>query len=137
MPDVRSLSGRNFVLGAARLYRSLCQHGSLTEYMTSGLPHFSPGRPILNAQYRAGNVHSSIHVVVVTESNSAGSTSEAPVIIPEDPVQLRSDPGASNPRPVHEKSEDKARYDLETASFTRMVIGPLSHLFLAQTPETP
>ncbi|KAI0248207.1 hypothetical protein BJV78DRAFT_835165 [Lactifluus subvellereus] len=102
-------------LGAARLYRSLCRHGSLTEYMTYELPHFSPGRPISNAQSRPGNVHNSIHFVAATQSNSTGSTSEAPVFIQKDPVQLRFDPGASNPRPVHEKSEDKVGYDLETA----------------------
>ncbi|KAI0246154.1 hypothetical protein BJV78DRAFT_192681 [Lactifluus subvellereus] len=94
-------------LGAARLYRSLCQHGSLTKYMTSELPHFSPGKPISNVQYGAGNVHSSIHFVAATESNNTVSTSEAPVFIPKDTVQLRFEPGASNPRLVHEKSEDK------------------------------
>ncbi|KAI0248148.1 hypothetical protein BJV78DRAFT_1156728 [Lactifluus subvellereus] len=102
IPDVHSHCGS---LGSARLYRSLCQHGSLTEYMTSELPHSSPGRPISNAQYRAGNVHSSIHFVAATESNSTGSTSEAPGFIPKDPVQLRFAPGASNLR--HEDMEDK------------------------------
>jgi len=104
-------------IGAARLYRSLCQHGSLTENMTSELPHFSPGISISNAQYRAGNVHSSIHFVAVTQSNSAVSTSssEVPVFISKDPIQLGFTPGASNPRLVHEKSEDKVGYDLETA----------------------
>ncbi|KAI0248152.1 hypothetical protein BJV78DRAFT_839789 [Lactifluus subvellereus] len=102
-------------LGAARLYRSLCQQGSLTEYMTSELPHFSPGRPISNAQYRAGNVHSSIHFVAATPSNNTVSTSDAPVFIQKDPVQLRFAPVASNPRLVHEKSEDKVGHDLETA----------------------
>ncbi|KAI0246162.1 hypothetical protein BJV78DRAFT_193727 [Lactifluus subvellereus] len=102
-------------LGAARLYRSLCQHGSLTEYMTSELPHVSPGRPIFNTQYRAGNVHSSIHFAAATQSNNTVSTSEALVFIPKDPVQLGFAPGASNPRLVHERSDDKVGYDLETA----------------------
>ncbi|KAI0248162.1 hypothetical protein BJV78DRAFT_1285029 [Lactifluus subvellereus] len=100
-------------IGTARLYRSLCQHGSLTEYMTSELPNFSPGRPISNAQYRAGNVHSPIHVVVATESNSTGSTSEAPGFIPKDPVQLRFATGALNTR--HEDMEDKVGYESATA----------------------
>ncbi|KAI0248167.1 hypothetical protein BJV78DRAFT_842672 [Lactifluus subvellereus] len=103
-------------LGAARLYRSLCQHGTLTEYMTSELPHFLPGRPISNAQSRPGNVHSSsIHFVATTHSNNIVLTSEAPVFIPRGPIQLRFAPGASNPRLVHEKSEDRVGYDLETA----------------------
>ena len=68
-------------------------------------------------QYRAGNVHSSIHFVAVTQLNNAMSTSssEVPVFIPKDPVRLGFTPGASNPRLVHEKSEDKVGYDLETA----------------------
>ncbi|KAI0248214.1 hypothetical protein BJV78DRAFT_1355083 [Lactifluus subvellereus] len=96
-------------------------------------------RPISNAQSRSrpGNVHNSIHFVAATQSNSTGSTSEAPVFIPKDPIQLSFDPGASNPRLVHEKPENKIGYDLETASFARMVISSLSHLFLDQTPETP
>ncbi|KAI0250082.1 hypothetical protein BJV78DRAFT_619955 [Lactifluus subvellereus] len=94
-------------LGAARLYRSLCQHGSLTEHMTPELPHFSPGSPISNAQSRPGNVHSSIYFVAATQSNSTGSTSEASAFTPKDPVQLKFAPGAPNPRLVHEKSEDK------------------------------
>ncbi|KAI0246157.1 hypothetical protein BJV78DRAFT_1158090 [Lactifluus subvellereus] len=98
-------------LGTARLYRSLCQHGSLTEYMTSELP----GIPISNTQYGAGNVHSSIHFVAATQSNNTVSTSEAPTFIPKDTVQLRFTPGVSNPRLVHEKSEDKVGYDLETS----------------------
>jgi len=102
-------------IGAARLYRSLCQHGTLTEYVTSELPHFSPGRPISNAQYGTGNVRSSIHFVAATQSTNTVSTSEAPVFIPQDPVQLKFAPGASNPRLVHEKSEDKVGYNLETA----------------------
>ncbi|KAI0249136.1 hypothetical protein BJV78DRAFT_725091 [Lactifluus subvellereus] len=96
------------------MYRSLCQHGSLTEYMTPELPHFSPGRPIFNAQSRPGSVHTSIHFVAATQSNDTLSTSEAPVLIQKDPVQLRFAPGASNPRLVHEMSEDKIGYDLET-----------------------
>ncbi|KAI0248144.1 hypothetical protein BJV78DRAFT_1239300 [Lactifluus subvellereus] len=123
-------------LGAARLYRSLCQHGSLTEYMyvqlvpmmtpelflkghfvsssrTSELPHFLQGRPISNTQHRAGNVHCSIHFVVATESSSTASTSDAPGFIPKDPVQLRFAPSASNPR--HDDMEDKVGYGLETA----------------------
>ncbi|KAI0246167.1 hypothetical protein BJV78DRAFT_194485 [Lactifluus subvellereus] len=102
-------------IGAARLYRSLCQHGSLTEYMTSELPPSSPGRPISNAQYRAGNIHGSIHCAATSRSNNTVSTSEAPVFIPKDPVQLVFAPGASNPRLVHEKSDDEVGYDLETA----------------------
>ncbi|KAI0248155.1 hypothetical protein BJV78DRAFT_839949 [Lactifluus subvellereus] len=100
-------------IGAARLYRSLCQHGSLTEYMTSELPHFSPGIPISNAQYRPGNVHSSIHFVAATEPNSTWSTSEAPGFIPKDPVQLRFAPSVSNPR--HEDMEYRVRYESKTA----------------------
>ncbi|KAI0255227.1 hypothetical protein BJV78DRAFT_752920 [Lactifluus subvellereus] len=103
-------------LGAARLYRSLCQYGSLTEYMTFELPHSPPGRPIStsNAQYRAGNVHSSIRFAAATQSNNTVSTSETPVLIPKDPVQSRFDPGASNPRLAHEKSEDKVGYGLDS-----------------------
>ena len=122
------------------MYRSLCQHASLTEFVyvqpvlilvpesflipfllfaaslrTSELPHVSPGRSVSNAQYGAGNVHSSIHFAVATESNNAVSTSEAPGFIPKDPVQLRFAPGASNPRLVHERSEETVGYDLETA----------------------
>jgi hypothetical protein len=82
---------------------------------TSELPHFSPGRSVSNAQYRAGNVHGSIHFAVATESNNAVSTSEAPGFIPKDPVQLRFAPGASNPRLVHEKPEEKVGCNLETA----------------------
>ncbi|KAI0246165.1 hypothetical protein BJV78DRAFT_193965 [Lactifluus subvellereus] len=102
-------------IGAARLYRSLCQHASLTEYVTSGLPPFSSGRPISDPQYRRGNVHSTIHFVTATQSDGTGSTSdsEAPVFIPKDPVHLTFAPGASNPRLVHGNTEDKVGYDLE------------------------
>jgi len=104
-------------IGAARLYRSLCQHASLTEYVTSELPHFSSGRPISNAQYKVGNVQSSIHFVTATQSDGTVSTSdsEAPVFIPKDSIQLRFAPGASDPRFVHENMKDQVGYDLETA----------------------
>ncbi|KAI0245775.1 hypothetical protein BJV78DRAFT_250237 [Lactifluus subvellereus] len=102
-------------LGAARLYRSLCQHGSLTEYMTSELPHFSPERPISNAQYRAGNVHSSIHFAAAAQSNNTVSTSEAPVFIPKRPRTIEIRSRDINPRLMHEKSEDEVGYDSETA----------------------
>jgi len=102
-------------IGVPRLYRHLCQYGSITENVTSELPSFSPGRPILNAQYRAGNVHSSVHFLAATQSDGTGSTpdSEAPAFIPKDPIHLRSAPDAPNPQ--HKDTEDKVGYELETA----------------------
>ena len=81
----------------------------------SDLPHVSPGRPVSDAQYRAGNVHSSIHFVAATRSSETVSTPVAPDIIPKDPVQLMFAPVASNPRLVDDKPEDRVGYGLETA----------------------
>ncbi|KAI0246168.1 hypothetical protein BJV78DRAFT_194666 [Lactifluus subvellereus] len=102
-------------IGAARLHRSLCQRGSLTEYVASELPPFPLGRPISNVQYRAANVHSSIHFAAAAQSNGIVSTSESPVFVPKDPIQLRFVSGRSSPKLVHGNTKDKVEYNLETA----------------------
>ena len=76
------------------------------------MPSFSPGGSICNAQYGASTVYNSTHFAAATKSNGTGSTSEVPVFIPKDPVQVRFAPSASGP--WHENMEDKVGDELET-----------------------
>ena len=76
------------------------------------MPLYPPRNPISNARYRAANVRSSIHFADVTQSNGIVSTSDAPA---KDPVQVMLVSGTSSPKLMHESTEDKVEYSLETA----------------------
>ncbi|KAI9456852.1 hypothetical protein BJY52DRAFT_536213 [Lactarius psammicola] len=95
---------------AARMYRSLSKHGSLTEYM-SDLPQSSAGLPVSNYPRGEGHgVHSKIHFRTVgTVSQSNGMMAEPFVFVPAEQIQLEFVPGASNttlPMPAKTKTKD-------------------------------
>ncbi|KAH9051921.1 hypothetical protein EDB87DRAFT_628354 [Lactarius vividus] len=83
---------------AARMYRSLSKHGSLTEY-SSDPPQFSAGLPLSNYRRReAHDVHSTMHFRTAAEQ-----------------IQLESIPDASNTTlavPAKTKSKDIPVYRL-------------------------
>ncbi|KAI9439563.1 hypothetical protein H4582DRAFT_1536206 [Lactarius indigo] len=84
-------------IGAARMYRSLSKHGSLTEY-SSDPPQFSAGLPLSNFQRReAHDVHSKIRfraASTVTQPN--GTMPEPVVFIQAERIQFESVPDASS-----------------------------------------
>ncbi|KAH8997695.1 hypothetical protein EDB86DRAFT_897693 [Lactarius hatsudake] len=83
-------------IGAARMYRALSKRGSLTEY-SSEPPRNSSGLPFSTFQSRDPyNVRSPMHFAPGgTMSRSEGTTTEAPVFVPADEIQVEFVPGAS------------------------------------------
>ncbi|KAI0248179.1 hypothetical protein BJV78DRAFT_1363709 [Lactifluus subvellereus] len=95
-------------IGAARMYRSLSQHGSFTEYMSSDLPQVVPVIPSSNPQYKAANANSSIHFATATQSSGTVMGSEA---VSTDHIRLQFILDASNPGIVDEHTKDKAEFE--------------------------
>jgi len=99
-------------IGAARMYRSLCRHGSLTEYVSSEPPQFSLVVPMSNPQRRSTSVYGRMHFAAATQLNGTGTTLDTPVFLPTDHIQLEFIPGASDPGLVHENTKGKAGYEM-------------------------
>ncbi|KAI0248178.1 hypothetical protein BJV78DRAFT_832257 [Lactifluus subvellereus] len=87
-------------IGAARMYRSLCQHGCLTDFVSFEPPRVSPGTSTSNPQYRSAT-HGPIHFAVATQSSGTATTSDAPVFMPADHKSGF----------VHEATKKKAGYE--------------------------
>ncbi|KAI9442708.1 hypothetical protein H4582DRAFT_2073297 [Lactarius indigo] len=83
-------------IGAARMYRALSERGSITEY-SSQPPRNPSGLPFSTFQSRDPyNVRSPMHFAPAgTMSRSEGTTTEAPVFVPADEIQVEFVPGAS------------------------------------------
>ncbi|KAH8984002.1 hypothetical protein EDB86DRAFT_169820 [Lactarius hatsudake] len=101
---------------AARMYRSLSKHGSLTEY-SSDPPQFSAGLPLSNYRRReAHDVHNTIHFRTTgTATQSDRVATEPFMFVPAEQIHLESVPGASNTTlvvPVKTKSKDIPVYRL-------------------------
>ncbi|KAH9044175.1 hypothetical protein EDB84DRAFT_1559033 [Lactarius hengduanensis] len=101
-------------IGAARMYRALSKRGSLTEY-SSEPPRNSSGLPFSTFQSRDPyNVRSPMHFAPGgTMSRSEGTTTEAPVFVPADEIQVEFVPGASVTSlavPSKTQSKDTAAY---------------------------
>lgn len=97
-------------IGAARMYRYLSKHGSLTEY-SSQPSHYSSGLPVSSFQ------HTPMHFATVgTMSRSDGTMAEAPVFIPADEIQIEFIPGVSTVSvAVPAKTQSKDRLGYQTA----------------------
>jgi len=93
---------------AARMYRSLCREGSLTEY-SSDPPQYPAGLPLSN--YHRRQAHSALHFRTNgTVTLSDRMTVEPFVFIPAEQTQVEFVPGASNTTlavPAHTKSKSK------------------------------
>ncbi|KAI0258208.1 hypothetical protein BC834DRAFT_975362 [Gloeopeniophorella convolvens] len=86
-------------IGAARMYRSLSNRGSFTEYVSPSDPaYFSSNIPSFGQSRRRGPIstHTSIHFAPGPQAHSRGTISEAPVFVPADHIQLEFVPGASD-----------------------------------------
>lgn len=94
------------------MYRSLCDRGSLTEYVyvfpvrnlqlqcysqliqppppfrSPDLPQLPLGAPNLSVQCTRGNVHSSIYFASVTQSEGTQTTYEAPEPLPTSKIHV-------------------------------------------------
>ncbi|KAH9074399.1 hypothetical protein EDB83DRAFT_1960332 [Lactarius deliciosus] len=84
---------------AARMYRSLSEHGSLTEYSSDPPPRFHAELPLSN--YRGGEAHgvqSTLHstTIGIAALVSDRTVAEPSVFIPAEQIPLESFPGASN-----------------------------------------
>ncbi|KAH9173730.1 hypothetical protein EDB89DRAFT_685629 [Lactarius sanguifluus] len=101
---------------AARMYRSLSKHGSLTEYL-SDPPPFSAGLPFSNYRRReAHDVHTTIHFRTAGTATQSDRTANEPfMFVPAEQIHLESVPGASNTTlvvPGKTKSKDIPVYRL-------------------------
>jgi len=97
-------------ISATRMYRSLSERGSLTEYTVSDRPQFSSGTSVPTAQSRGVNVYSPMNFTTATHSNTTRTTFEAfeaPVFLPANYVQVEFVPGVSNPSLAHESTKNK------------------------------
>ncbi|KAI0245061.1 hypothetical protein BJV78DRAFT_1365754 [Lactifluus subvellereus] len=99
-------------ISAARMYRSLCQYGSFTEYVSTERPKVPPGTPMSYPENRITNVSGRIRFAAATQSNGTGTTSEAPVSMPADHVQSEFAPSVLNPKLVYEDTKEKVRYEM-------------------------
>ncbi|KAH9173727.1 hypothetical protein EDB89DRAFT_2228581 [Lactarius sanguifluus] len=102
---------------AARMYRSLSKHGSLTEYSSDPPPRFPPGLPLSNYQgSESRGVHSTMHSTTIGVATvSDGTMADPSVFIPAEQIQLESVPGASNTVlavPSQTKSKDMPDYQM-------------------------
>ncbi|KAI9456847.1 hypothetical protein BJY52DRAFT_535964 [Lactarius psammicola] len=103
---------------AARMYRSLSEHGSLTEYYSSDPPQFSTGLPLSNYYSRgeAHGVHSTMHFTTAgIATHSDRILAEPFVFVPAEQIQPESVPGASNTTlavPAKTKSRDMPDYQI-------------------------
>ncbi|KAH9954910.1 hypothetical protein BGW80DRAFT_381003 [Lactifluus volemus] len=70
-------------IGAARMYRSLCQYGSLTDFVSLEPSQIPPGASSSNPQHRV-TTHGPIHFASVTQSTGMGPTSDALVSMSTD-----------------------------------------------------
>ncbi|KAH9062367.1 hypothetical protein EDB87DRAFT_1682029 [Lactarius vividus] len=101
-------------IGAARMYRALSKRGSLTEY-SSEPPRASSGLPFSTFQARDPyNVRSPMHFAPAgTMSRSEGTTTDTPVFVPTDEIQVEFVPGASGASlavPPKTQSKDAVTY---------------------------
>jgi hypothetical protein len=106
-------------IGAARMYRVLCRHGSLTEY-SSEPPQYSSGLPVSNSQSgEAYNVQSSMRFATDgTMTRLDRTMAEAQVFVPADEVQVEFIPGTSTtslPVPTKTHSKDTVTYRLRSS----------------------
>jgi len=101
-------------IGATRMYRSLCQHGSLTEYTSSNVPQLLPTSN--NPQYKSTSVYGPIHFAAATTTNSSGTgtTSDTRVFVQTDHIQLDLVPSTSesNPALVHDNTKNKNSHEM-------------------------
>jgi len=94
-------------IGATRMYRSLCDRGSFTEYASSGLPQFTSGAQNPAVQRRKANTHTPIHFASAAQLVGTRTTNGAPVFIPVDQIQVEFVPSGSFPGIVHENTKNK------------------------------
>jgi len=90
-------------IGAARMYRSLSDRGSLTVYVSSNLPQFPSGNSVPSALRR----DATIHFASVMQSDGAHTTDEAPVFLQADQIHLELTPGNSTPSLGQEDPKDR------------------------------
>jgi len=103
-------------IAAARMYRSLSDRGSFTEYVSPDPPPlplaaFNPGP---TGQSRGGSVHGAMRFVSFTQSEGTRGTYEVSVSLPTDEFQVEFVPGGSVSSLGHENTNDKlssARYE--------------------------
>ncbi|KAH9003600.1 hypothetical protein EDB86DRAFT_2382566 [Lactarius hatsudake] len=103
---------------AARMYRSLSKHGSLTEYSSDPPPQFHAELPLSN--YQGGEAHgvqSTMHSTTIgVASVSDRTVAEPSVFIPAEQIPLEPVPGASNTAaptvPTKIKSKDMPDYQM-------------------------
>jgi len=75
-------------IAAARMYRSLSNRGSFTQYESSEPPQFSSGASIPSAEGGRSNVHGPLRFPSVTQSERTRTTYEGPAFLPADYVQV-------------------------------------------------
>jgi len=95
-------------IGAARMYRSLSDRGSFTEYESSHPVQSLSGPPAM--QCKVANVHSHMRFasVSVTRSEGTRTTFEAPVFLPADQIVVEFVPDGSVSSLANENIQDKA-----------------------------
>jgi len=97
-------------IGAARMYRSLCDYGSLTEYGSVDAPKFASGTSNPTAQRRGANVYLPKPPILfpsVTQWEGTRTMHEAPTFPPTDHI-LEIIPGGSTSSLTLENTKDKA-----------------------------
>jgi len=97
-------------IAAARMYRSLSDRGSFTEYVSSNPPQFPSVALCPAVQGRGGNVHDAMHFAPLEGTQGTRTTYEDPVFLPTDQVQVefvRIVPGGSVSGFARESTKNK------------------------------
>lgn len=101
-------------IAAARMYRSLSNHGNLTEYVASYPPQFSPGASNPTALYGGTKGHSPVHIVSVTQSEGTRTTYNTTAFSPTDEIQVEFVPrgSVSSLENTHDNKPNSATYGM-------------------------
>lgn len=93
------------------MYRSLCDRGSLTDYVSLDVVQFNAGPPNPIAPCKKANMHGPTRFASVLQSEGTRTTYPAPVFLPADQIQVTFVPGGSISDLVRENSTDSAEYE--------------------------
>jgi len=96
-------------IGAARMYRSLSDYGSLTKYVLENVPTFSSGTSNTTAQRTGTTGNDNLPMLFPSVPQSEGSRTmhEVPIFLPADHLQVKIVPGGSTSSVTLENTKDE------------------------------
>jgi len=94
-------------IGAARMYRSLSDYGSLTKYVLENVPTFSSGTSNTTAQRTGTNDNLPMLFPSVPQSEESRTMHEVPIFLPADHLQVKIVLGGSTSSVTLENTKDE------------------------------